>query len=207
MVFTANGGLVKGAQVVMPNFRHPERQGEAAAFQAWFQSQDYEVLSLPEAYPFEGEGDALFCGGKIFTGYKYRTHLGAHRRLGEVLDCEVASLLLVDPHYYHLDTCFFPISPDLALYYPAAFDDHGVKLLESHFTELIPLSDADGAAFCCNGIAVQKKLILPTGSESLKTQLEARGFEVIYLDFSEFLKAGGAAKCLTLWIDRPQPSP
>ena len=205
MVFTANGGLVKGlegaAQVVLPNFRHPERQGERSAFAAWFEAQGYQTQSLPANYPFEGEGDALFCGQRLFTGYPVRTHLGAHRQLGEIFDCEVISLMLVNPAFYHLDTCFFPINPELAVYYPKAFDDHGIKLIKTYFKETIALSDTDAVAFCCNGLAVGQNLILPQGSEELKGQLEALGFKVTYLNFSEFIKAGGAAKCLTLWLE------
>jgi len=167
MVFTANGGLVRGDQVVLPNFRHPQRQGETAAFASWFLSQEYQLMSLPESYPFEGEGDALFCGDRLFAGYQFRTHLGAHRRLGELLGTEVISLLLVDPHFYHLDTCLFPVNPELALYYPPAFDEHCTRLLQTHFKQLIPLTETDGQAFCCNGLAVGRHLILPRGSDSL----------------------------------------
>jgi N-dimethylarginine dimethylaminohydrolase len=37
-------------------------------------------------------------------------------------------------------------------------------------------------------------------SAELKTTLEQRSFEVIETDVSEFIKAGGACKCLTLEI-------
>ena len=36
MVFTANAGLVRGKDVVLSNFRHPERAGEEAFFRQWF---------------------------------------------------------------------------------------------------------------------------------------------------------------------------
>lgn len=201
MVFTANGGLVRGDKVVLPNFRHQQRQGERPALEAWFQVHGYQTISLPETYPFEGEGDALFAGPKLFAGYQFRTHLGAHRRLGEIFDCEVVSLNLINPNFYHLDTCFFPINPNLAIYCPEAFDNYAIKLIKTHFKAAIALSKDDAAAFCCNGLALGNNLILPKGSEGLKKQLESLGFAVAYLNFSEFMKAGGAAKCLTLWLE------
>ena len=104
MVFTANGGLCKGNRVLLPNFRFPQRQGERAGFAAWFQAQGWQMLELPPAYAFEGEGDALWAGETLFAGYRFRTDLGAHRRVGELLDCEVVSLGLQDARFYHLDT-------------------------------------------------------------------------------------------------------
>src|SRR5262245_57551944 len=47
MVFTANAGLVAGRQFVLSNFRHPERQGEAAWFARWFRERGLEVVQLP----------------------------------------------------------------------------------------------------------------------------------------------------------------
>ena len=38
MVFTANGGLVRGQDVVRARFRHAERGGEERHFQTWFES-------------------------------------------------------------------------------------------------------------------------------------------------------------------------
>ena len=34
-------------------------------------------------------------------------------------------LELVDPRFYHLDTCFCPVAPGVAIYYPGAFDEYG----------------------------------------------------------------------------------
>ena len=38
------------------------------------------------------------------------------------------------------------------------------------------------------------------GSEALEATLREKGFRVIALDMSEFLKSGGSSKCLTLRI-------
>ena len=34
----------------------------------------------------------------------------------------VVPLTLIDPRFYHLDTCFAPLSDGFVMYYPAAFD-------------------------------------------------------------------------------------
>ena len=64
---------------------------------------------LPENLYFEGEGDALFGGDALFCGYKFRSDIQSHRAVADILGCLVISVELVDPRFYHLDTCFCPL--------------------------------------------------------------------------------------------------
>ena len=43
-------------------------------------------------------------------------------------------LELVDPRFYHLDTCFCPLAPGVAIYYPGAFDEYGRSVLQNGST-------------------------------------------------------------------------
>jgi N-dimethylarginine dimethylaminohydrolase len=52
--------------------------------------------------------------------------------------------------------------------------------------------------FACNAINVGRLILLNEISSELSRRLEARGFQVVQLQLTEFLKAGGAAKCLAL---------
>ncbi len=52
--------------------------------------------------------------------------------------------------------------------------------------------------FACNAINVRHLIVMNEISPTLLTQLEARGFQVVQVSLTEFLKAGGAAKCLLL---------
>ncbi len=126
MVFTANPGLVLGQTVVLSRFFHPERQGEEPYFQQWFEAQGYTVHQLPKSLPFEGAGDALLdrSGRWLWAGYGFRSELDSHPYLAKWLDVEVLSLRLVDRRFYHLDTCFCPLTDGYLLYYPAAFDTY-----------------------------------------------------------------------------------
>ena len=74
---------------------------------------------------FEGAGDALFCGDTLFAGYRQRSDAGTLQEVGAMLGCRVIPLELIDPYYYHLDTCFCPLSPGEAIYFPGAFDQYG----------------------------------------------------------------------------------
>ena len=70
---------------------------------------------------------------------------------------------LVNPRFYHLDTCFCPLAPGVALFHPAAFDAYGRRVLASHVGTLIEVPNADAARFGCNAVAVGKTVIHNAG--------------------------------------------
>ncbi len=208
LVFTANAGVVVDDRVVLARFFHPERQGEEPWFQQWFASQGYRVTLLPADLPFEGAGDALLdrSGGWLWAGYGFRSELAAHPLLAEALAVEVLSLRLMDERFYHLDTCFCPLSDGTLLYYPPAFDFYSNRLIETRVpaAKRLVVGEADALAFACNAVNVGRSVILNQASAGLRQQLQTRGYDVVETPLSEFLKAGGAAKCLALRLDEPR---
>ncbi len=207
MVFTANGGLVVGDKFVLSNFRHKERAGEAKYFEAWAKGAGFEVIKLPKDCIFEGEGDALFVSGGVedqdtlIAGFRFRSDICSHNHIAEMTQKKVISLELALPNFYHLDTCFCPLSKDSAIYYPEAFDSYGKKILKSLFSDLIELSVEDALNFCANAIVSGTDIVMNKCSGLLRTTLEDRGFVLHELDLSEFIKSGGSAKCLVLKLD------
>ena len=202
MVFTANAGLVRKGVVALSRFLHPERQGEEPHFRKWFDDSGFGVRELPRAIPFEGEGDALFeaDNSRLWAGYGMRSREASHAYLQDTWGVEVISLQLVDPRFYHLDTCFCPLFGGYLLYYPEAFDAISqVKIADCYPEEKrIAVSQQDALRFACNAINVGKTILLNEVSQLLSSRLESHGFRVIQVPLSEFLKAGGAAKCLVL---------
>ncbi|MEL7052748.1 MAG: TIGR00300 family protein [Cyanobacteria bacterium J06588_5] len=208
MVFTANAGLVLGDRAVLSRFFHPERQGEEPHFQKWFEDNGYTVFTLPESLPFEGAGDALFdrAGGWLWAGYGFRSELDSHPLLAQWLDVEVLSLRLVDSRFYHLDTCFCPLAEGYLMYFPAAFDDYSNRLIEMRVpaNKRIAIDEVDAITFACNTVNINRVVIMNKASDRLKQQLDKCGFTVVETPLTEFLKAGGAAKCLTLKLTEPR---
>lgn len=207
MVFTANAGLVLGKNVVLSRFLHKERQGEEPYFKEWFEAQGYTVYELPKDLPFEGAGDALLDreGRWLWAGYGFRSELDSHPYLAQWLDIEVVSLRLADERFYHLDTCFCPLSGGYLLYYPAAFDAYSNRLIEMRVApeKRIAIEEADAVNFACNAVNINQVVVMNKTSDSLKARLGDAGFTVIETPLTEFLKAGGAAKCLTLRVTEP----
>ena len=121
--------------------------------------------------------------------------------IGERLGVEVLPLELVDPRFYHLDTCFCPLAPDAAIYYPGAFDDYGRSVLADRIGTLIEVSAEEAVSFSCNAVVVGRTVVLNEGAPKLARTLERHGFTAVPLPLTEFIKAGGSAKCLTLRLD------
>jgi N-dimethylarginine dimethylaminohydrolase len=202
MVFTANAGLVRDGIVALASFHHRERQGEEPHFRRWFSDSGFAVRDTPRMTPFEGEGDALFeaDGSRLWAGYGPRTLEDSHRRLTELWGVEVVSLRLVDPRFYHLDTCLCPLANGDMMYYLPAFDHASQLKIEARYSkkQLIQVSEADALRFACNAVNVGRTILLNQISDELCAELELRGFQIVQLELTEFLKAGGAAKCLVL---------
>jgi N-dimethylarginine dimethylaminohydrolase len=202
MVFTANAGLVRDGIVALSSFHHRERQGEEPHFRRWFSDSGFAVCDVPRVTPFEGEGDALFepNGSRLWAGHGLRTLEDSHRQLIDLWDVEVVSLRLVDPRFYHLDTCFCPLSNGDVMYFPAAFDQESQSKIEARYSKKhrICVSEADALQFACNAVNVGRTILLNHISEELTADLELRGFQIVQVELTEFLKAGGAAKCLVL---------
>lgn len=200
MVFTANAGLVWKNKFIVSNFRYPARQGEAPHYAKWFGERGYEIVHLPAEYNFEGEGDLLRCGALWFAGYHIRSDVMAHQRVAAVVEDEILSLELTNDWFYHLDTCFCPLAEGQALYYPAAFDEYALRVLQQHIPTLIAVDKVEADRFACNAVVAGNKIVLNTGCPKIRRHLEELGFTVFETPLDEFIKAGGSAKCLTLII-------
>jgi N-dimethylarginine dimethylaminohydrolase len=207
MVFTANAGLVHGQEVIVSSFLHAERQPEAKFFEQFFSSQGYSVHHLQKDTIFEGAGDALFDSlGRLWVGSGIRSDPHALDEIKAVFDVEgcgveVRGLVLVDPHWYHLDTAFCPLPQGQAIAYAKAFSTKSVAALNAAFgADILWLPDADAKNFACNAVAIDQTIVMHKASAALKSTLAQRGFKVIETDVSEFLKSGGACKCLMLEV-------
>jgi N-dimethylarginine dimethylaminohydrolase len=205
MVFTANAGLVLEDRFVLSRFRHAERRAEEPHFHAWFADRGFQVLTLPEDMPFEGAGDALLDRREalLWMGWGHRSDADCAPLLADWLDIEVQPLRLADERFYHLDTCFCPLDGGYLMYYPAAFDAASQARIAARVPAeyRIPVGDADALSFACNAVNCGRSVFLNHASAALEAELHSRGFAVVQTPLTEFMKAGGSAKCLTLRLD------
>jgi N-dimethylarginine dimethylaminohydrolase len=202
IVFTANAGLVLGNKAIVSRFRSIERRGEEPHHRAFFEQAGFEILDWPENVTFEGAGDALFDRVQplLWVGHGFRSAAEVPALLEKKLGRKTAALNLIDPLFYHLDTCFCPLAGGYLMYSPAAFDEKSQALIESLVPEekRIAVEKADALKFCCNAVDLEGFVYMNDASDELQARLIGAGFTPVITPLSEFMKAGGAAKCLTL---------
>lgn len=207
MVFTANAGAVYGNRAVASHFMPRERRPEEAHFKKWFRDNGFELYDLPEDIGFEGAGDCLLDrrGPWMWTGYGFRTEIEAHEHIAGYFDRELVSIRLTDSRFYHIDTCLCPLTDGYLLYHPPAFDYDSRIAIETRVPshKRIVVDTLDAGNFACNAVNVGDRVFVHKASDPLKARLMRVGFKVNEIDLSEFLKAGGSAKCLTLKLSEP----
>ena len=160
------------------------------------------MVELPSDIYFEGAGDALFFNNTLFMGYGFRTSKESHKIIAKALDVDYVSCELVNPYFYHLDTCFMPTREGI-LYYKKAFSKESHNKMLDKFIDMgkrnrllniINVEDSHAVEFICNSVHLGSSIVTP--SENISKYCE--GYVKYLCDLSEFMKAGGAAKCLTL---------
>jgi lysine-ketoglutarate reductase/saccharopine dehydrogenase-like protein (TIGR00300 family) len=168
-------------------------------------------VTVEEFLAFEGEGDALFQPGQrlLWAGYGVRSALETHRDLTDIFQVEVVSLRLVDQRFYHLDTCFAPLPGGKVFYFPPAFDDPSVETIRNRVApeDRHEVGEEDALNFACNAVVAGNTVIMNYASAALRERLNRWGFEVLTTPLTEFMLAGGAAKCLSLKLEQDLPAP
>lgn len=201
MVFAANAVTVVEGTAYGARFRTPQRAPEAGHVARWFAERGVDVVA-PSAVN-EAEGDFAWTGDVLLGGTGFRTDPGAHAEAQEVLGVPVVSLHLVDPRYYHLDTCLVVLDGDARpeatiAYYPPAFSPGSQKVLARLFPDAVLADAADAACLGLNAVSDGRNVVLAREATRLAGLLAERGFVPHPMDVSELRKAGGGPKCVTM---------
>ncbi len=208
MVYAMNLGLPLvrpdgGSHVVLSHMRYPQRRMETPAAEEWFVARDWTSQRIGRdavgAY-FEA-GDAFAFGGELVVGYGPRTEELALKHLATELEVRVRGFRITHPGMYHMDLGFCPLDDTHAMVCPAAYDDASAAALLELVPEPLVLTETEAMTFCANSIVVGRTVVMPACPARVRTQLEAWGFEVVVVEVGEFLKGGGAIRCLTNPLD------
>lgn len=229
-VYTANWALVRNGKALMsrlPNARQPE---EAFALRA-IKEAGLEPLILPdEVERFSGQGDALACGGIVFTQSPFRTTLSAHKYIhdwlgfNEVISLNTKPARLFgswgppkvneitgwpDSPTYDIDLAIAILKPPtdnqkgLIAYCPDVFKRSSRKFLKDYTgVDKIEVSLHEAMnAYALNMVSTGETVIMNAGAPLFAAALEAHGLKVITLELTELRKGGGSIRCSTLTLD------
>jgi N-dimethylarginine dimethylaminohydrolase len=199
-VFTANAGLVDNGTYLPARMRYPERKPEVDHVRRWLTANSWTAQQPTRAIQ-EGAGDALPFAGTLVAGYGMRSERDAYDELTERSGWKVETFELANPRYYHVDIAFCPLDERTAIIVPDAFTLADRKRLARLVPDPVLATAEEGARFCANSVVVGNTVIMPDCTPRLARAIERRGFDVEVCDVSEFVKAGGGCRCLTLALD------
>ena len=210
MVFANNqvfvGGEEEGKFIVPSRMRYASRQREIPHYVTWFKQRGYRIIALDFGEDYlEGHGDLLWHAdsSKVWAGYGFRSTLGGVKKFAaavEPLGIKVIPLELRDPRFYHLDTCFAPLTSKAVLVHPAAFTPQSYQTIQQNCERVYVVGEDDALKFVCNGVAAGDRFITPHLSPQVASALSRERLEPVVVDTSEFQKSGGSVCCLKMFI-------
>ena len=195
LTFCADAGFVEGNTVLLSKYKFPVRELESKYHRKWFAEKGYIILN--SEYYFEG-GDVSREGNTVILGHGFRSDFKARNKINSFFPkCNIVSIRLANPYFYHLDTCLHLLDEETVLYYPPAVDASSRAILKKKF-RAIELRTDDALNFAANMVKINGNAFLHDCSPYLETTLEIYDYRVTRLPLSEFLKTGGSIKCLML---------
>ena len=206
MVYAMNLGLALedgSPQVVLSHMRYAQRRMETPAADQWFADHGWDRRAIGRdgvGAHFEA-GDAFAWRGELVVGYGPRTEELALKHLAGDLGVSVRGFRITHPGMYHMDLGFCPLDETRAMVCPAAFDDASAAALLDLVPEPLVLTEDEAMTFCANSIVLGRTIVMPACPDRIREQLVEWGFEVVVVDVGEFLKGGGAIRCLTNPLD------
>jgi N-dimethylarginine dimethylaminohydrolase len=109
--------------------------------------------------------------------------------------------------FAHLDCVFGYVDSGLALVYPPGLPFDFLEYLIQKGINLIEVSPKEGRDYACNTLALEPgRVLMLDGFENSRKKLEKEGVDVIPVQMSEFIKAGGGPHCATAPLIR-DPGP
>jgi N-dimethylarginine dimethylaminohydrolase len=207
MVYAMNLGLAVNRpgreRVVMSHMRFAERRMETPAADTWFATHGFSRRSIGRegvGAHFEA-GDAFAWRGELVVGIGPRSEELALKHLAVDLGVSVRGFRITHPGMYHMDLGFCPLDGTRAMVCPAAYDAASAAALLDLVPEPLVLTEEEALTFCANSVVIGRTVVMPACPDRVRAQLEDWGFEVVIVEVGEFLKGGGAIRCLTNPID------
>lgn len=198
------GGCVKEGYI-LGNFKLDMRYKEHVDYKAKMESLGIPMIGEVKEGLFEG-GDFMFMNENwIAVGMADRTNekgLMELKGILEPLGYEVTGVPL-NPAYLHLDMCFNLVDEHLAVSYKDGLPEDFKKLLVKRDVEIIEVPEEAIFLHGCNLQALGDKRVMSLKrNEAVNEKLAKKGMEVIELNVTEILKAGGGPHCMTFPLER-----
>lgn len=202
-VFTRDIGCVIGQQFLVSNLKKDVRKAEIERVLSVIGRYGLDIITPDEGY-IEG-GDILLDNHTLLVGIGSRTDSKAvdflRRHFGHRF--EIVPLPFKE-EYLHLDTVFNIIGGGNALIFRSAFDEKLLSELAKKYNLLeVTPEEQERMAINILSLAPGKVVAIKENAE-FNSRLRQMGLEVIEVEFSELIKAGGSVRCATLPLERKE---
>ncbi len=204
-VFTADGAVVIGGKhgLILRN-DGPRGTLEPTTFAEWLRADGFTIESMPPTRTLDGGNLLQLHDGSFGCGIKPHSDSSGSDYFEKILqltgDRKLHRFQLIERRYLHLDMALGKLGDAGYLVFDAAFDG-GLRLFDDSpisDKKIIPVTQQDAERFACNSVTVGNTFLTGLISSQLIDSIERLGYRAVTLDLSEFHKAGGGLKCLTL---------
>ncbi len=198
------GGCVKEGYI-LGNFKLPLRYKEHIDYEKKMEELNIPVIARVEKGLFEG-GDFMFLNERtIAVGMADRTNEQGVEEIRSQLSkygYEVIGVKL-KKEYLHLDMCFNLVDDNIAVSYKEGLPEDFVKKIDEMGIDIVSVPEESIFEHGCNLQAIGNHKVLSLKKNvRVNEELRKRGMNVIELDITEILKAGGGPHCMTFPLER-----
>lgn len=198
------GGCIKEGYI-LGNFKYPIRYKEREDYKQKMEDLGIEMAAECQEGLFEGGDFAFLRENLIAIGLADRSNAKAVEEIQTQISKYGYRVIGVPlkPEYLHLDMCFNLVDENLAVAYKEGLPQSFLDVLSELDIEIISVSEKSIFEHGCNLQAVgDKKVISLKRNTYVNEELKKRRIEVIELDITEILKAGGGPHCMTFPLKR-----
>ncbi|PWU66970.1 hypothetical protein DLJ74_18515 [Gracilibacillus dipsosauri] len=199
-VFTRDIGFTIGDTVYISKMGSEIREHEVELLEEFLKNRNFNYMKLTTP-SIEG-GDVVLAGDRVWIGISERTTYQAVDALQEIIQDRKLMPIPISEDILHLDCAFNLLSEKEGLIYTSAFKQRELdRLMEMY--DLIEVSDDEQFTLGTNVFSIGNKTVISLPeNKNVNSELRARGYQVIEVEFSEIIKSGGAFRCCTLPIRR-----
>lgn len=197
-VYTRDVGFVIDDILFISKMTNKKRLEEYKALEKYAIEEKLHIHRM--STEIEG-GDIILHKNLIFIGLSTRTrkeaieelkmHLKRHKKNYEIIPIRFDADRML-----HLDCVFNIVNEDSCIISQYVYDK---KILESFFENYYYINERVSLELGTNFISLGDNKIISANKEVCKL-LESKGVKVFFIDYSEFIKGGGAFTCTTLPI-------
>lgn len=198
------GGCIKEGYI-LGNFKLRLRDLELIDYERKMQEIGVPVVARVKEGLFEGGDFAFLNENTIAIGMADRTNQKGVDEIREQISKYGYRVIGVplNPDYLHLDMCFNLVDDNLAVAYKGGMPKEFLDELNRMDIDIIDVPEESIFLHGCNlqSLGNHRVLSLKRNSE-VNEALSKKGMDVIELDITEILKAGGGPHCMTFPIGR-----